>query len=341
MSGIKSDIMQAQIPWGELGRCILWESAFDRLPCGCLSWRRCWGGVSWLFLPKDNSEKAGMVNELTTGYLTEPDNTLDVLVLGDSLPLTDFDPWVLWQKRGITSYVCAAQGQTALGSLENLEQFCRHQKPRVVMVETNHLYSNYAKLDVLTRWASRLVPVLQYHDNWKKLPLTQMLRPVRYTYKPAGRGHFHRKLMVGVTEAGREPWGYRDPEIPTNVQKTLTQIKAHCDRMGAKLILFSMPSVISWEKEMAAPLEKLADRLQVPYLELNQIDLALNWETDTMDGGDHLNYLGDEKVSTYLASYLADTGLLEDHRSDPAYAQWNTDCANFLKLAEKATNSVR
>lgn len=299
------------------------------------------GGVSWLFLPKDNSEKAGMVNELTTGYLTEPDNTLDVLVLGDSLPLTDFDPWVLWQKRGITSYVCAAQGQTALGSLENLEQFCRHQKPRVVMVETNHLYSNYAKLDVLTRWASRVVPVLRYHDNWKKLSLTQMLRPVRYTYKPAGRGHFHRKLMAGVTEAGREPWGYRDPEIPANVQKTLTQIKAHCDRMGAKLILFSMPSVISWEKEMAAPLEKLAGRLQVSYLELNQIDLALNWETDTMDGGDHLNYLGDEKVSTYLASYLADTGLLQDHRSDPAYAQWNTDCANFLELAEKATNSVR
>lgn len=73
------------------------------------------GGVSWLFLPKDNSEKAGMVNELTTGYLTEPDNTLDVLVLGDSrtstpgyfgrrgaLPLMSVPPrdrrlWVRWR----------------------------------------------------------------------------------------------------------------------------------------------------------------------------------------------------------------------------------------------------
>lgn len=299
------------------------------------------GACSWLFYPKDNSEKAGMENELITGYLTEPDNTLDVLVLGDSLPLTDFNPWVLWQEKGYSSYVCASQGQNVLRSLELLRQFCAHQTPKVVLVETNHLYGSFTRLDAMTDWVFEKVPLLEYHDNWKTVPLTEMVRPLHYTYKPAGRGHFCRKLTLGMQEAHREPWGDQVLEIPQCGQETLEKMNAICTRMGARLILVSMPSAVSWEEGRREPLEALAAKLGVPYVEMNGLDLAIDWETDTMDGGDHLNYLGAEKASRYLASYLEDLSILQDHRQDPAYAHWHTECGNFLELAEKADNSVR
>ena len=60
-------------------------------------------------------------------------------------------------------------------------------------------------------------------------------------------------------------------------------------------------------------------------MNLSLEDIGLDWNTDTKDGGDHMNSAGAEKVSAYLADYLKDNYELTDHRGDKDYAEWDRD----------------
>ena len=51
--------------------------------------------------------------------------------------------------------------------------------------------------------------------------------------------------------------------------------------------------------------------------------MDIDWAHDTADFGDHMNFAGAQKVSSYIADYLADTYDLPDHREDAAYSDWN------------------
>ena len=83
----------------------------------------------------------------------------------------------------------------------------------------------------------------------------------------------------------------------------------------------------------------MAESLGCTYLDGNLLPLAIDWQTDTYDRGDHLNYYGAAKVTAWLGAWLTDHTALPDHRKDPAYEAWNRDAESFpqrleAKLAE-------
>lgn len=57
-------------------------------------------------------------------------------------------------------------------------------------------------------------------------------------------------------------------------------------------------------------------------------ELGLNPETDMAEAS-HLNYRGTEKLSRYLAGWLASNYDLADHRGDEAYASWDENAADW------------
>ena len=57
--------------------------------------------------------------------------------------------------------------------------------------------------------------------------------------------------------------------------------------------------------------------------------IPIDWNTDTLDAGDHMNYYGASKVSDYMADFLVNTGLFSDKRTLPEYAAWNAFAAEF------------
>ena len=59
-------------------------------------------GLNCLFRPKDNTEAAGFHYPWASGYLAEPEDTIDVLIRGDSEVYADFIPLQIWQEQGIT-----------------------------------------------------------------------------------------------------------------------------------------------------------------------------------------------------------------------------------------------
>ena len=71
---------------------------------------------------------------------------------------------------------------------------------------------------------------------------------------------------------------------------------------------------------------KYAGKYGIPYLDFNQKlkELGIDWKSDTLDKGDHLNLSGAHKVTDYMTAYLQEHYMLPDHRGDEKFTSWDT-----------------
>ena len=67
-------------------------------------------------------------------------DTVDVLFLGSSHCVTSFDPQVLYDEYGITSYNLGSGAQSIMVSYYWLEEALRYQSPKVVVLDTYMLF---------------------------------------------------------------------------------------------------------------------------------------------------------------------------------------------------------
>ena len=290
--------------------------------------------LSLAFFPKGNRLEDGIQEPELYGFLGEPENSLDVVVLGDSIPLCSMIPPRLWRDFGYTSYVCASTAQKLCQSEKLLTVFLKSQQPKFVLLETDQLYLEMSTLDVLQCNLEGLLPVLRYHDNWKFVRPSQMLRTPDYSCRDSLKGYHLRKTIDALDpEAYMLPTEETEP-ISSAAEAGVRRIKALCDRAGAKLVLYTAPNAATWNTPRHNAVQALADSLTVPYLDGNLEVTNLVWQSDTLDKGEHLNLLGAEKVTAWLGTCFASTGLLEDKRGDPAYALWEEDLAEFERRVD-------
>lgn len=296
-------------------------------------------GLNLYFLPKNNTPEAGMGDILANGILAEPENTLDYLVLGDSLAMTGVNPWIVWRDQGYTGYVCAATGLDPEGAAGFLDTALKHQQPKVVLLEAHQLYKALTPLESGTRRISRLIPVLEYHDNWKFLKPAQALQPVCYDNSMVERGYYLRKAVSPA-----DPGDYMDPKdgddpIPEQSLRIFKRMADRCRDQGITLVLFSLPSPANWNDAAHRAVETVSEKMGLTYVDMNREDLGLDWSRDTLDGGDHLNDQGAEKASAFLGCLLEGYGL-EDRREDEKYERWHRDFERFTALAAAAEDTL-
>ena len=297
--------------------------------------------VNWLFVPKNNTREAGIEDFLRNGYLGEPENTVDIMILGDSIPKFGVVPMELWREQGYTSYVAAPAGEALPKNEEVMELFFAHQSPKLVLLETNTLLRGIPKDKIRQQKLERLLPILRYHDNWKFVPLRQMLKPIHYDCTTWEKGYYLCKLVDPA-----EPKPYEDTgekaTIPRDVWEHVIWMRDRCREKGAKLILFSMPNLTNMTYANSQALTEFCQEQQIPYLDMNLYpeETNVDWSRDTVDKGDHLNYYGAKKCTAFLGNYLQKTGLLEDKRGNPAYASWDSCCQNFEDMAAKAAGNT-
>lgn len=266
---------------------------------------------SWYFYPKNNSPEAGIQDYTASGFLAEPENSLDMVILGDSIPLCAFSPQAIAGQTGISGYVCATTGQTLPKSETFLREFFRRQSPKLVVLEANHLYKEFSDLDAATEALYRSVPLLRYHDNWKFLKPAQSLAPVRYTVRIPEKGYYEKEETVPGENGDYMSSFQGFAEIPENAQRIVRALSALCERQGARLLLLSAPSAANWNNASHNAVEALAEELGVSYVDMNLEEVHIDWTQDTPDAGDHLNGSGAQKASRWLGEFLSQTGLFD------------------------------
>lgn len=292
------------------------------------------GLCNHVLTPKNNTKEAGIHDPWAKGFLSEPENTIDVLFLGDSELYSCVVPLRIWEEQGITSYTCGTSDQKPYQAESFLHRFFETQSPRIVLLETNILYRDYNTTDRIPHIFEEWFPVIRYHDRWKNLTAADLTDPIRFTYNERDKGYIY-ETQINPADDSEYMLPSEDlAPIPGKSIRHLTDMLAFCREQGAQLVLFSSPSTANWDYARHNAVAQLAEEWELPYLDTNLMpeQVPIDWDTDTRDHGDHLNYSGSEKLSVYLGTYLAETGLFCDKRDSESYDSWNQDLAKFRQM---------
>ena len=294
--------------------------------------------TSRILQPKGNAKEDGMHDATANGILSEPANTLDVLFLGDSESYSSFIPLKIWQDQGITSYVCGTPGQKLFYTMDFLKKAFENQNPKLVVLETNAMFRKYSPLDSASNRLQNLFSVFRYHNRWKTLKPKDLRLSVNYNFVENAKGYvYNTAVSAADTKGYMAPSDLREP-IPEGNVEQLKAMEAFCRERGARLIFVSVPSTVNWNQRRHNAVEALAEEMGVTYVDMNLLtrEIPIDWNRDTSDKGDHLNFNGAEKVSAYLSTYLAEHGGFEDKRDWMTYQTWNDALAQFNQKTNNA-----
>ena len=299
--------------------------------------------LSLLFMPKDNTEEAGMIDPPAHGVLAEPANTIDVLFLGNSETYSSISPMEMWKREGITSYVCATAAQKLTYTYSLLRQATKEQTPRVVVIEADSIYDSVGASDIAKRMVQDVLPVFEYHDRWKGLTLRDLDPHVEYTWIDDCKGYH---IYTWSTHADPEtvaehmaPADYAE-EIGTLSKWCLGKIVEYCRSIGAEPVIVNVPNMNNWSMARHNAIAAWAAENDVDYIDFNvePTKVDIDWTVETRDEGNHVNHFGAVKTSVALGTYLAETYDLPNHRGDADYAAWDDSLAIYDAKVDEALN---
>ena len=267
----------------------------------------------------------------------------DVIFVGDCEVYANFSPMEMYRQQGITAYVRGSSQQLLWQTYYVLRETFRYENPRVVVLNVNAMrYGEpvseaYNRLTIdKMKWSSEKVgiirasmteqeqflsyvfPILRYHSRFDELTredLTYLFRTRDNTWN----GHLMNRNVkpLGKLPSRRPLASYDFAEICWDYLEKIRQL---CQDHGTQLILIKAPSVYPfWYEEYDAAIRDYADRNGLAYYNLLDAaqDMGIDYQTDTYDGGLHLNLAGATKLSRYFAELLAEDHGLADHRNDP------------------------
>lgn len=99
----------------------------------------------------------------------------------------------------------------------------------------------------------------------------------------------------------------------------LDKMRKLCEEKGIQLILMKAPSLApEWYESDEEQVVAYAEKYQLPYINFYELleETGIDYETDTYDGGLHMNLNGAEKLSEYLGKVLTEEYKVPDRRSD-------------------------
>lgn len=290
----------------------------------------------FVFSPKDNKQESGIEDFQTNGIRSEKSNTIDVLVLGDSLSYAGIAPILMYKDYGITSYVCGSSGQQMFDTYRYLKIAFETQQPKYVILETDALYRKFDMADSVGSDILGVLPVFRYHDRWKQLELNDFKGEVKYTAINDHKGYRYNDTIKGIPNSEYMIETAEIQDMTDLSKQYFDKIAKFCKENNAELILVSIPSVKNCNYKKHNAIQKLADKYEVEFINLNLMseEVSIDWEVDTRDKGDHLNHTGATKVTSYLGKYLSTNKDLTDHRFDEKYDHWNKSLELYLETIE-------
>jgi hypothetical protein len=285
--------------------------------------------VGSVLMPR-NSTEAGRTESRAYGFVSEPENTIDVLFMGDSLASTAFFPMRIWSNSGITSYVCSGNGEQISYALGMLGTFLDCQSPKVVFLETQMLYNKFDAGLAVKQVVKDFLPIIEYHQRWKQLTLDDLLGTDDGSDHVSCLKGSNPKALYQAADTSNYMTASDEVERPGTLNvMVLKMLVQMCEEKGVKFVLVSTPQVQDWSYARHNGCAQVAEELGIDFIDMNtdpvSSEVGIDWSLDSRDAGMHLNYRGADKVSDWMASYLSQNYGLADHRSDESYSQWN-DC---------------
>lgn len=292
--------------------------------------------LSALYRPKNNSVEAGMHYRGASGILAEPENTIDMIVIGNSEAYTSIIPMELWNDYGYTSYVCASPEQILPVSVKILGESIKKQKPKVVMLEASNLNTTSDFSDASDQVLNYGLKVFQYHDRWKSTKKEDFGNKPEYNNVNFMKGYEFSDEVNGLEKQPTEEKKMDETAIPKSNQMYVKTLKKICDKNGAKFVIVSIPSFKYWSHETHNEIQNFCDKNKIEYLDLNlhKDEVCVDWTKDTSDNGEHLNYNGAIKTTKWIGKHLDERKYLKNHKNEEKYRHWDEEYNKYKSKAK-------
>lgn len=304
------------------------------------------GVLGVAFTPKKSDPGSGITNSNARGFYGEPKNSIDVLILGDSNAYSACSPMYIWNKYGIPTYVAAEGFQNVTGASNLLDEVLTCQKPKLVVFDVNMLWTGKTTLkkveNNLKNMAYKYLPLAQYHNRWKTMDVKDMFDAKEYTYRSASRGQYLSMEVKPFTGQSKMAKTDAVEDIPEVSRVLLDKLISKCNENGIKMMFVETPTAKSWNYARHNAMVKYAKQKKIDFVDMNTLEgkYAIDWSTDTRDGGRHLNCEGAEKVSAYLGKYISEHYSFKDKRDLEKYVDWNNDYLDYIKYMSGETVSL-
>lgn len=304
---------------------------------------------------------SGVLEGAMTAEYYDETKPHDVIFIGDCEVYENFSPVKMWEDHGITSYIRGSAQQLIWQSYYFLEETFRAESPKIVVYNVQAMkYSepqseayNRMALDGM-RWSAQkvraikasmtededfisyLIPLLRYHSRWSELDSEDF----EYMFKKEPvtiSGYLMRADTKPMTKLPTAPI-LDDYTISDTCFEYLDKMHKLCEENGARLVLIKSPSIWPhWYDEWDEQISDYAEKNGLDYINLLPLsdEIGIDMQTDTYDGGLHLNIYGAEKLSAYFGRILSEDYSVPDRRGDPEYAAvWADKCEAYYALLE-------
>ncbi|MBQ5447109.1 MAG: SGNH/GDSL hydrolase family protein [Lachnospiraceae bacterium] len=285
-------------------------------------------------------------NSVYTGLVRSKKNTIDLLIIGDSLCYSSISPCQIYDKTGISAFVAGQPGQKIEETYSVLKTALRTQKPKVILLETHNLFlydGYFVELGMsFQEKINRMVPLFRFHNVWKKdfydnKYLSTVNRRLEYNgFKIRDKIDSYTKESDYMSENRKNI--KISTEITPFVEDYFKNIIDMCKEQGIKLVLYSAPSPKCYNYKRHNELIKFTDKYNIEYYDLNHKinEIGIDWKLDSLDQGDHLNISGAEKVTDYLIKDVLPEFNLTDHRGDAQYSGWSKPLKRYYADVDSA-----
>lgn len=271
-------------------------------------------------------------------FLDEPDDSINVVALGNSNMYSGFVPISLWDSCGYTSIVSSAAHQTPLECKMLLEQILESQNPGLVILETDMLYDGgvnksdggfFSQLyNDFENYIATGFSMFEFHNAWKSILNSDRSHQYSHGY------YFNND--VEYNDASGYMMYNEELEMPNErVYSQFVELVEYCREKGMQVMMIEMPSLNSWNYARHNAVSEIARSLNIEFLDANLLYDEMNVDLSYAfrDKGYHLNYDSASRLTQYVGDFIKeyyDIPLCKDDIAD----YWNEESFLFKEYYE-------
>lgn len=305
---------------------------------------------------------SGDIKDIFNGFYAEKSDSIDVVMIGSSPVYPFYSGALIYGEKGYTCYPLSSHVQRPAAAIPLIKEAKKHQNPDLFVFEmrmytmeddrmeeklafargvTDNLKYSLNRVNTINRMIpssedrlSYYLDIFKYHSNWRSVSDINQLKSVFGQRKSLTKGFFIRDDVEALKEAERllsldrirelKDSGETMP-IPKEQEEILYELLNYLRDNEIKGLFIVSPYDLSEEQMlMYNYTKKIVESYGFEFVNFNEYyeEIGIDFETDYYDGGSHVNILGAEKCSRYLANLLGQYGL-KDHRGDRKYYSWD------------------
>lgn len=314
----------------------------------------------------------GDIKDIFNGFYAEEENTIDVVMVGSSPVYPFYSAPKLWGEEGITMYPLSSNVQRPSVALPLIKEVYKTQTPQLLVfemrmytmeegdMESNMAYARGVTDNMKYSWnriqaINRLVPdvserytyyfdIFKYHSNWKTMFLPDQLACFRYEKPHALKGFVIRDKVAPLQEE-RIPTCTDLTEtmpIPPEQEVRLYELLDYLKGQGQQALFIVSPYRVEPEEQMMFNYMKpIIASYGYEFVNMNEYyeEIGIDFYTDYDDFGGHVNTMGAEKCTDYLAELLKSYDL-PDKRGMEGYDSWEKSYEYYLEVRDASLETI-